>query len=345
VAQVDADFNCSRTLLSTPDRALLQNVGVTRGANGLHHITAIAGPAQQNLDFYAGVLGMRLVKRSVNQDDPGTYHLFYADAEGRPGSDLTFFPWAEMAPPRAGYGLAMEVDLEIPQGSVTFWAERLQRYGTTVGAPETRFEQPVLAFSDPHGLNVALVETPAGRPFTPWDGSPVAPEHQIRGLFGAQVWERDPTPTVHFLTTVLGFQVLGIERGWTRYGAEGAPGVIDVRAAPEARRGAWGVGCVHHLAWRVDDDAHQADLRRHVEASGLDPTPVIDRFWFKSVYFREPGGVLFELATDGPGFAVDEDAAHLGEMLVLPPWLEAHRTQIEQALPPLSFTAAMHAKR
>jgi glyoxalase family protein len=345
VAQVDADFNCRRTLLSTPDRALLQNVGVTRGANGLHHITAIAGPAQQNLDFYAGVLGMRLVKRSVNQDDPGTYHLFYADAEGRPGSDLTFFPWAEMAAPRAGYGLAMEVDLEIPQGSVTFWAERLQRYGTTVGAPQTRFGQPVLAFGDPHGLNVALVETPAGRPSTPWDDSPVAAEHQIRGLFGAQVWERDPTPTVHFLTTVLGFQALGIEHGWTRYGADGAPGVIDVRAAPEARRGAWGVGCVHHLAWRVDDDAHQIDLRRHVEASGLDPTPVIDRFWFKSVYFREPGGVLFELATDGPGFAVDEDAAHLGEMLVLPPWLEAHRTQIEQALPPLSFTAAMHAKR
>src|SRR5205085_12517609 len=195
---------------------------------GLHHITAIAGPAQQNLDFYAGVLGMRLVKRSVNQDDPGTYHLFYADAEGRPGSDLTFFPWAEMAPPRAGYGLAMEVALDIPQGSGAFWAERLRRYGTSVAVPATRFGQAVLTFSDPHGLSVALVETDAARLFTPWDGSPVAPEQQIRGLFGAQIWERDPAPTVRFLTTVLGFQSLGEEHGWTRYGMPGVPGVVDV---------------------------------------------------------------------------------------------------------------------
>ena len=322
---------------------------MARGTNGLHHITAIAGPAQENLDFYAGVLGMRLVKRSVNQDVPGTYHLFYADAEGRPGSDLTFFPWAEMAPPRAGYGLAMEVALEIPQGSGSFWAERLERYGTTVGAPETRFGQPVLAFTDPHGLHVALVETPSGRPFTPWTGSPVASDQQIRGLFGAQVWERDPAHTVQFLTTVLGFRSFGTENGWTRYGAatsDGAPvpGVVDVRAAPQARRGAWGVGCVHHLAWRVDDEVHQLDVRGRIEAAGIVPTPVIDRFWFKSVYFREPGGVLFELATEGPGFAVDEDAAHLGETLVLPPWLEAQRAAIEQSLPPLTFKASAHAK-
>src|SRR5256885_9180311 len=309
---------------------------MTRGVHGIHHITAIAGLAQQNLDFYAGVLGMRLVKRSVNQDDPGTYHLFYADAEGRPGSDLTFFPWAEMAPPRAGYGLAMEVGLEIPQGSGAFWAERLQRYGTTVAPPATRFGQQVLAFTDPHGLNVALIEVERGRQFTPWDESPVAPEHQIRGLFGAQVWERDPAHTVRFLTRVLGFQLLGTENGWTRYGIAGAPGVIDVRAAPEARRGAWGVGSVHHLAWRVDDEAHQLEVRARIEASGLEPTPVIDRFWFKSVYFREPGGVLLELATDGPGFAVDEDAAHLGETLVLPPWLEPDRKRIEGVLPPLT---------
>src|SRR5262244_3190070 len=155
------------------------------GVNGVHHITAIAGPAQENLDFYAGVLGMRLVKRSVNQDDPATYHLFYADAEGHPGSDLTFFPWAEMAPPRAGYGLAMEVGLEVPAGSLAFWAERLQRYGTAVGAPVARFGQPVLAFTDPHGLNVALVGTDASRAFGPWEGSPVASDYQIRGLFGA----------------------------------------------------------------------------------------------------------------------------------------------------------------
>jgi glyoxalase family protein len=307
------------------------------GVNGVHHITAIAGPAQENLDFYAGVLGMRLVKRSVNQDDPTTYHLFYADAEGHPGSDLTFFPWAQMAPPRPGYGLAMEVGLEIPTGTLAFWGRRLEKYGTQPGQVQSRFGQPVLAFSDPHGLNVALMEAPPGRPFTPWDGSPVAPEWQIRGLQGARLWERDASATKQFLTTVLGFEELATESGWTRFGFRGSAGGVDVRDAPEARPGAWGVGSVHHLAWRVDDEAHQAHMRARVEAAGADATPVIDRFWFKSVYFREPGGVLFELATDGPGFAVDEDPKHLGETLVLPPWLEGRRQSIEQALPPLAF--------
>ena len=315
-----------------------------RGVNGLHHITAIAGPAQENLDFYAGVLGMRLVKRSVNQDDPGTYHLFYADADGHPGSDLTFFPWAELAPSRPGYGLAMEVGLEVPDGSHAYWAERLERYGVRLGAPETRFGEPVLVFDDPHGLHVALVEKKTVRPFTPWDGSPVPSDRQIRGLYGAQVWERDAAVTANFLTGVLGFQPLATDRGWTRYGFKDSAGVVDLKNAFEARRGAWGVGSVHHLAWRVDDDEHQAQVRAGVAASGADPTPVIDRFWFKSVYFREPGGVLFELATDGPGFAVDEQAAHLGETLVLPPWLEAQRAAIERALPPLTFASPAHAK-
>jgi len=308
-----------------------------QGVNGVHHITAIAGPAQENLDFYAGVLGMRLVKRSVNQDDPTTYHLFYADAEGHPGSDLTFFPWAQMAPPRPGYGLAMEVGLEIPRGSLEFWGQRLEKYGTRDGAVETRFGQRVLAFSDPHGLRVALVEGSTGRTFTAWEGSAVPSERQIRGLHGAQLWERDASVTKRFLTDVLGFEELSTEGGWTRFGFKGSAGVVDVREAPDARRGAWGVGCVHHLAWRVDDEAHQAHMRSRIAAAGAQPTPVIDRFWFKSVYFREPGGVLFELATDGPGFAVDEDAAHLGETMVLPPWLEVNRGSIEQALPPLAL--------
>jgi glyoxalase family protein len=309
------------------------------GVNGLHHITAIAGPAQENLDFYAGVLGMRLVKRSVNQDDPGTYHLFYADADGHPGSDLTFFPWAEMAPPRPGYGLAMEVDLEVPEESLGFWAERLRKHGATVGEPETRFGRRVLPFSDPHGLQVALVEAPSGRPFAPWTHGPVHEARQIRGLSGARLWERGGAPTAQFLTAVLGFQALGSENGWTRYGFANVAGVVDVRETPDARRGAWGVGCVHHLAWRVDDDEHQRAMRARVESAGAQPTPVIDRFWFKSVYFREPGGVLFEIATDGPGFSVDEDAAHLGEMLVLPPWLEAQREAIQRALPSLQMPA------
>src|SRR6187455_3813434 len=149
---------------------------------GLHHVTAISGPAQENLDFYAGVLGMRLVKKSVNQDDPGTYHLFYADAEGHPGSDLTFFPWSHMAPPRAGHGLAMEVGLEVPDGTLAYWSERLERYGVKTGPPAVRFGQKVLPLTDPHGLSVALVEAASGRPFEPWRGGPVPPERQIRGL-------------------------------------------------------------------------------------------------------------------------------------------------------------------
>jgi glyoxalase family protein len=307
--------------------------------NGLHHITAISGAAQENLDFYAGILGMRLVKRSVNQDDPGTYHLFYADAEGRPGTDLTFFPWAQMAPPRDGYGRAMETSLEVPAGSLDFWAARLQKYGTKLQPIETRFGDRALPLVDPHGLRVALVEPArnARTEFTPWDLSSVPAAHQVRGLYGAQVWERDAGPTSRFLTSVLGFTALGSENGWTRYGFEHASGVLDVREVPDGRRGQWGVGSVHHLAWRVDDEEHQLRVRQAVEDVGGSATPVIDRFWFKSVYFQEPGGVLFELATDGPGFAVDEDPAHLGETLVLPPFLEAQRAEIERVLPTLTL--------
>jgi glyoxalase family protein len=303
--------------------------------NGLHHITASAGAAQENLDFYVGVLGMRLVKKSVNQDDPGTYHLFYADAEGRPGTDLTFFPWAQLARPRMGHGLTHEVALEVPAGSIDYWGTRLQHYGARIAARETRFGDDSIALEDPHGLQLRLVERAAGRLFTPWDASPVPAEHQVRGLFGAQIWERDASLTSAFLTGVLGFEHLGTEDGWTRYGFPDAAGVIDVRETPNINRGAWGVGAVHHLAWRVDDEQHQLAMRSQVAAAGARPTPVIDRFWFKSVYFQEPGGVLFELATDGPGFAVDEPADHLGETLVLPPWLEASRSAIEAALPVL----------
>lgn len=306
--------------------------------NGLHHITAIAGPAQENLDFYAGVLGMRLVKKSVNQDDPGTYHLFYADAEGSPGTDLTFFPWAQLAPPRIGHGLTTEVALEVPHGTLEYWRTRLEHYRVPLAAVETQFGSRTLPLVDPHGLKVALVEAAAGstRHSAPWDGSPVPGERQIRGLYGAQIWERDARLTETFLTDVLGFERLGEERGWTRFGFRDAAGVVDVRETPNERRGAWGVGAVHHLAWRVDDEQQQLAMRARVEEAGRRPTPVIDRFWFKSVYFLEPGGVLFEMATDGPGFAIDEDPAHLGESLVLPPFLEHRRADIERVVPPLA---------
>jgi len=308
---------------------------------GLHHVTAIAGPAQENLDFYSGVLGMRLVKKSVNQDDPGTYHLFYADADGHPGTDLTFFPWAQMAPSREGHGLSSEVSLAVPPGSLDFWGERLQQHGVNVSPLESRFGQPALPLRDPHGLRVALVESQdsLGRPFTAWDQSPVLEAHQIRGLESARLVERDLVRTSSFLTEAMGFAHLGTENGWHRYGvAGGKSGAhVELFESPTSGRGAWGTGSIHHLAWRVDDEAHQLEVRQRVLEGGSRPTPVIDRFWFKSVYFPEPGGVLFELATEGPGFAVDEDPAHLGESLVLPPWLEPERPSIEAALPPLAM--------
>ena len=308
-----------------------------RAVNGLHHITAISGKAQENVDFYAGLLGMRLVKKSVNQDDPGTYHLFYADAVGHPGTDLTFFPWEQMAPPLMGHGLAVEVQLEVPAGSIAFWGERLESYGMKVLKPEQRFGAEVLPLVDPHGMRLALVAHETSRPFEPWAHSTVPVERQIRGLYGARLWEREAAATTSFLEDTMGFEKLAEEDGWTRYGFRNAAGVVDVKETPGERRGRWGIGAVHHLAWRVDDEAHQLAIRDQVSGGGASATPVIDRFWFKSVYFKEPGGVLFELATDGPGFAVDEDPAHLGESLVLPPFLQPYRDKIEATLPHLTL--------
>jgi glyoxalase family protein len=309
---------------------------------GIHHITAIAGNAQENLDFYAGVLGMRLVKRSVNQDDPGTYHLFYADAEGHPGTDLTFFPWADMPRGRMGSGLSVEVQLAVPSGSLGYWSDRLATYGVTAKAPETRFGEAALPFQDPHGLDLALVETGDPRLFTQWDSSPVPVDKQIRGLHAARLWERNLDTTARFLTGVLGFEQTGSEGGWTRFAVQGGGSgtMVDIREVPGERAGQWGVGSVHHIAWRLPDEEKEMQMRQQVIEAGGQPTELIDRFWFKSVYFREPGGVLFEFATEGPGFALDENPAHLGEQLILAPWLEPQRHAIEAVLPPLTMPHA-----
>ena len=304
---------------------------------GLHHVTAIAGDPQENLDFYAGRLGMRLVKRSVNQDVPGTYHLFYADGAGHPGSDLTFFHWPDMMQGRQGVGHTVEVGLAVPPGSLNWWQSRLRESGTALQPIETRFGERVLPLHDPHGLPVALVETADPREFTPWDGSPVPIDGQIRGLHSVRLLERQLAPTATFLTDGLGFRLVSEESGWRRYavGEGGSGRVLDLQASPEQPRGEWGVGSVHHIAWRVPDDAAEQLAQRRILEAGRRPTEVIDRFWFKSVYFTEPGGALFEVATDGPGFGVDEAPEELGTSLVLPPWLERQRATIEAGLPPL----------
>jgi len=310
---------------------------VSTGVSGIHHVTAIAADPRENLEFYNAVLGLRLVKRSVNQDDPGTYHLFYADGEGHPGTDLTFFPWPHLPPVRPGTGLTNEVALAVPRGTLGYWRERLAQADVRLGSPEERFGDAALPFSDPHGLALALVETGDPRTFTPWDGGPVPVDRQVLGLHAVRLWERALDPTARLLQQVLGMAAQGDDDGWRRFSPpEGGSGaLVEVREIPDGAPGQMGRGAVHHVAFRVADEATQADVRARVAAAGLRPTPVIDRFWFRSVYFLEPGGALFELATDGPGFAVDEDPAHLGEHLVLPPWLEPQRAQIEAALPVL----------
>ncbi|MFP5284742.1 MAG: ring-cleaving dioxygenase [Thermoanaerobaculia bacterium] len=302
--------------------------------HGIHHVTAISGDAQENLEFYTGLLGLRLVKRSVNQDVPDTYHLFYADAEGHPGTDLTFFPWPQMPPGRKGAGLAVEVGFAVPEGSLAYWAERLAGLGP---APERRFGENALAFQDAHGLGLCLTEASGPPEWTPWTGSPVPERHQIRGFHAVRLWERNLGVTARFLGGALGFEPAAEEGGWHRFGVEGGGSGkwVEVRELPGERLGSWGTGAIHHVAFRVTGDGEQQEIQRKVRAAGSNPTPLIDRFWFHSVYFKEPGGVLFETATDEPGFTVDEDLAHLGERLILPPWLEPHRPEIEAALPPL----------
>lgn len=307
---------------------------------GLHHITVIAGDAQENLDFYTGVLGLRLVKKSVNQDAPETYHLFYADGAGTPGTSLTFFPWPDLPKGRPRAGQIVEVPLAVPKGSLAYWQRRFEQEEVPTEEVEERFGERTLPFEDPHGLRLALVETEAERDVVPWSRGPVPAEHQLRGTHAVRLWEHELEATETLLTEVMGFKKLGAEDGWHRYGAEGGGSgtLAEVKVVDQApRRGTRvsGTGGVHHAAWRVRDDREEQALRDAVAEAGLRPTDPIDRFWFTSVYFREPGGVLFELATDGPGFAADEDPDKLGTSLVLPPWMEEQRDQIEAALPPL----------
>ena len=280
---------------------------------------------------------MRLVKKSVNQDDPGTYHLFYADGAGTPGSDLTFFPWLHIAPGRPGVGETARVSLAVPEGSLGDWQARLAQAGVLVRPLAPRFGDAGLELEDPDGLRLALVESGDDGEFQPWADGPVPPEQQVRRIHAVSIDVRDPEPSALVLTDLLDLDAVGEENGCTRYGQRGAASgtLIDVCAAPDARPARLGRGSVHHVAWRVPDDEAQLRVRQRLLDAGLHPTPVIDRFWFRSVYFHEPGGVLYELATDGPGFSVDEEPERLGQTLILPPWLEPRRGEIQRILPDL----------
>jgi len=247
------------------------------GVTGLHHVTCIAGDAQDNVDFYSGVLGMRLVKKSVNQDSPGTYHLFYADGEGNPGTDITFFPWPEMPGAKPGVGLAMEVSLAVPLGSIDYWGERLADHQLAVGEIETRRGTSALPFTDPHGLPLVLHETGDQRDFAPWRESPVPVEKQIRGLHSVRLWERDLAATSSFLTGVLGFVDIGAEDEWLGFeiGGGGSGRYLEIREIPDAERGRWGTGGVHHVAWRVPDDKSELEMRGRIDRAHRHPTEVL----------------------------------------------------------------------
>jgi catechol 2,3-dioxygenase-like lactoylglutathione lyase family enzyme len=308
----------------------------------IHHVTAIAGDPQRNLDFYTGVLGLRLVKLTVNFDDPASYHLYFGDELGRPGSILTFFPWPDGRRGRQGTGQVGTVSLAIRPASLGYWVERLVQQGIKFEGPVRRFDEQVLGFSDPDGLLLELVATPRVERVAPWADGPVPAEHAVRGVHGTTIWEDGDRGTAEFLTAHMGYRAVGDEGNRLRFesAAEGVGTVVDLRRVPGFWAGATGVGTVHHVAFRAGSDEDQLEHRARIEQAGIDATPVVDRQYFHSVYFREPGGVLFEIATDAPGFTLDEPAAELGTHLKLPPMYEPMRDRIEQALPPVRLPHA-----
>jgi glyoxalase family protein len=311
---------------------------------GIHHVTAIAGDPQANIDFYTGVLGLRLVKLTVNFDDPTTYHLYYGDGLGRPGTLMTFFPWPGAAPGRIGTGQVAVTSFAVPEGALEFWRGRIE------GAAETRspFGDRVLALTDPDGLRLEIAASRETDPARAWEQGPVPPEYAIRGFHRVTLSVEAAERTAALLTETMGLRETAREGARFRFeaAAGGAGATVDLIGAPEEKPGRVSVGTVHHVAWRTPDEDQQARWRATLTTGQrYNVTPVIDRKYFRSIYFREPGGVLFEIATDRPGMAVDEPANELGSRLVLPERLEASRAEIEKRLPPVRLPAQPHLTR
>jgi glyoxalase family protein len=302
---------------------------------GLHHVTAIAGEPQPNIDFYTGVLGLRLVKVTVNFDDPTTYHLYYGDGQGHPGTLLTFFPWPGAPSGRIGTGQLTVTSFAVPEKSLTYWRERLRKRDINFEDANSEFGEETFFLSDPDGLQLELVGTSNAESDRIWEGGRVPIEHAIRGFHHVTLSENGYERTASLLTDTLGFKKIGKEGNRFRYAvAKGAPStMVDLVCAPEGRPGRISVGTVHHVAWRTAIDAEQLQWRDTLIKGDYDVTPVIDRQYFHSIYFREPGGVLFEIATDPPGFAIDETVERLGSSLKLPPELEQARPELELLLP------------
>lgn len=305
---------------------------------GLHHITAIAGNAKRNFEFYTKVLGLRMVKKTVNFDDPGTYHFYFGDEIGTPGTILTFFPWEGIGQGYAGTGMATNIGYSIPKESLEFWEERFKQFNVKHNKPEERFGEQYLPFQDPDGLKIDLIIPNSTDNRKPWETNGVNAQSAIRGFYNTTLTLRNIAPTAAILTDVLGYKLQKQEGNRYRFitDAIDTASVIDLVEAPDLAPGKGAAGTNHHVAFRVKDDNILMEHREKIARKGLHITPKIDRDYFYSLYFREPGGVLFELATDNPGFAKDEPVDQLGSNLKLPKQYEGSRAEIEKVLPKLN---------
>lgn len=313
---------------------------MTNLISGLHHITALASDAQRNVDFYVGILGLRLVKRTINFDAPDTYHLYYGDETGSPGSILTFFPYAGLRRGRKGVGQLTYTAFSIQANSISYWIQRLRANGISFAGPYTRFNEIYLRFEDFDGMGIEIVASEKDqRPG--WDNGKIPVEHAIRGFYTATLNELNPDKTIKLLVDVMEHRLVSEEEGLFRFEShQGGPGAyIDVLLNPTNDRALQGAGSVHHVAFATESDETQLILSEKLRSSGYNPTPVQDRNYFHSVYYREPGGILFEIATNPPGFAIDETVANLGSSLKLPEWYEPSRARIEAGLPVINPTA------
>lgn len=301
--------------------------------DGIHHITVLSGEAAINADFYTRKLGLRFVAKSVNQDDPSTPHLFYGNATGSPGSELTFFPWPRAVQGSPGSGQAQTVSFAVPDRSLEFWDQRLEDEGIDRKGPDNRFGYRVIRFADPDGMSLEIVGDPDVDKLEGWQTDGISAENSIRGFWGSTLCLEKIEPTARVIEEVFGFESAG-EDGPLHHYTTGAPiGGSLILEKTEPKRGENGKGIIHHIAFRAKDTETQREYRKKVVEMGLRPTDVIDRHFFKSVYFHEPGGVLFEIATDGPGFGAEDREKNLAEEWVLPPWYESRREMIVSRLP------------
>ncbi|QCR22088.1 ring-cleaving dioxygenase [Pontibacter sp. SGAir0037] len=304
---------------------------------GIHHITAIAGEARRNLHFYTHVLGLRLLKKTVNFDDPKTYHFYYGNGVGTPGTILTFFPWGRIVTGRRGTQMATEIGYSVPEGSLEFWLDRFQQYNVTYNKPSEKFGEPYLTFLDPDGLKQELIVSGSSDARSAWETAEIKASAAIKGFHLVSLTLQEVKATAEILTEVFGYKLAGRHVNRYRFKTDAVEGaaIVDLVEVPNEMRGHLAGGSIHHVAFRVKDQAELMEYREKILARGLHITEQIDRNYFYSLYFREPGGVLFEIATDVPGFTTDEPLDELGTHLKLPPQYEDRREELEQVLPQL----------